>query len=98
MINPEFDPLALLQHLQEQNLAHAENMVNVSEYMVAVSQQTDLNRQQMDNLFSMLMSLNNINRILEQRIIALETQLQQSINNNSLKAQDSNEEPSDGIR
>lgn len=87
MMNPDFDPLALLAFLQEQDLAHAENMVKISEFMLSLGTQSDVQKKQTDNLFNMIMSLNKLIKIQEERIIALECQLAQSINNVSLTEQ-----------
>lgn len=84
MLNSDFDPLALLQHLHTQDIAHAENMVRVSEFMLSVSQQVETQTRQLDNLFTMLQSQNRLVRHLNERVIALETANKSDINNNSL--------------
>lgn len=80
MMNPDFDPLALLQHLQEQNFAHAENMVAVSEFIKQLTESVNTQRRQLDTMYGMFISLNNINQVLEQRITALEADKNKDIN------------------
>ena len=85
MFNTDFDPLAMLQHLQAQDLVHAENMVKVSDFILALSQQVDTQRLQNEALYTMVVNLNKIVMIQQDRIQALESQVNSSINNNSLK-------------
>lgn len=39
MISMEFDPLAVLEHLQLQNIQHNQNMLAISEHLVTMTQQ-----------------------------------------------------------
>jgi hypothetical protein len=80
MMNPDFDPLALLEHLQLQNLEHAENMVAVSQFIQQLTESVNTQRRQLDTMYNMFVSLNNINQVLESRIAALEQQENKDIN------------------
>jgi hypothetical protein len=79
-MNTDFDPYALLQHLQQQNLEHAENMVAVSEFINRLSQTVNTQRLQLDAMYSMFTSMNTINQVLEQRIQAIEADKNSDIN------------------
>lgn len=84
MSNIDFDPYDLLIHLNTQNLQQAENMVRLSDFMLAVSQQTDTHTRQMEALFTMIRSQQTLIKILQEQVIALQSMATQDINNNSL--------------
>ena len=73
MTNYDFDPLAQLNAVQ--SVAHdtALNMVKVSAWMIEVSQECQRLRQSNDAQLNIIQQILEINRLLDDRVKALET-------------------------
>lgn len=87
MFNPNFDPLKILEELQTLQAEQAQNLVNVSEWMLSISKATSAQSQQLDHLFSMVSAMNKQLLFLDERIKLLERHLQESINNTEISHQ-----------
>ena len=85
MLNTEFDPLALLLHLQNIQQQQAENMVKVSEWMMEVSETVKLQEDKLNRSLSLISALNKQLLLHDERIKLLEKHLIDSINNTSSK-------------
>ena len=85
MLNTDFDPLALLLHLQNIQQQQAENMVKVSEWMMEVSETVKLQEDKLNRSLSLISALNKQLLLHDERIKLLEKHLIDSINNTSSK-------------